>query len=210
MMRIVIADDHAIVRHGLRQIVEDEQDMCVVGEAGNGEELVALLRQQPCDIVVLDVSMPGASGLDVLKWIKADHPRLPVLILSIHPEDQYAVRVLRSGAAGYMTKDSAPEELVKALRKVSHGGRYVSEAFAEKLLLELDSDGEKKVHDTLSDREYQVMCSIARGRSVAQIAEELSLSVKTISTYRTRILEKTKLRSNADIIHYAIQNNLLS
>lgn len=209
MKRIIIADDHAIVRHGLRQIVEDEPDMVVVGEARNGDELLQMVRHQPCDVVVLDISMPGASGLDVLKILKSEHPRLPVLMLSIHSEDQYALRVLRAGSAGYLTKDSAPEELVKALNKVCSGGRYVSDYLAEKLASNVDISVDKQIHEVLSDREYQVMCLIAAGKAVAQIADELSLSVKTISTYRTRILEKTKLKTNAEIIHYAIEHKLL-
>ena len=209
MIRILIADDHAVVRRGLRQTVSEESDMTVVGEASNAQELLGLTRKVPCDVVVLDISMPGRSGLDALKELRQEWPRLPVLVLSMHPEDQYAVRTLRIGAAGYLTKESAPEELVKAIRKAVSGGKYVTPSLAEKLALDLAKDGERPPHETLSEREYQVMCLIASGRSVTEISVELSLSVKTISTYRARILEKMGLRNNAELVHYAISRHLV-
>ena len=162
------------------------------------------------DVVILDITMPGRGGLDTLKEIRSERPKLPVLILSIHPEDQYAVRALKAGAAGYMTKESAPDDLIKAIRKVVKGGKYISPSLAENLALFLERDDQKTPHESLSDREYQVMCMIAAGKKVKDIAENLSLSVKTISTYRARILDKMKMKSNADLIHYAIQNKLLS
>jgi len=210
MIRILIADDHAIVRRGLKQILAEESGMTVAGEAQNAQEVLDLVRKQAWDVVVLDIAMPGRGGLDVLKEIKPEYPQLPVLILSMHPEDQYAIRALKAGAAGYLTKESAPEELVKAIRKVLAGGKYVSASLAEKLALALEADDQKPPHETLSDREYQVMCLIASGKTVGEIADELSLSVKTISTYRARILEKMSLKSNAALTHYAVQQRLVS
>jgi two-component system, NarL family, invasion response regulator UvrY len=210
VIRVVIADDHAVVRRGLAQILAEEPDMKVTGEAQNVHELLAVIRKEPCDVLVLDVSMPGRGGLEILKDVKQDRPKLPVLILSMHPEDQYAVRALKAGAAGYLNKDSAPEELVKAVRKVVGGGRYVSANVAEKLAYDLTSDTGRAPHETLSDREFQVLCMIASGKSVTDIAEELALSVKTVSTYRARILEKMGMRNNAELTHYAIQNRLVS
>jgi two-component system, NarL family, invasion response regulator UvrY len=209
MIRVLIADDHAVVRRGLGHILTEKADMRVVGEAENVHELLALVREQPCDLVVLDVSMPGRSGLDVLKDMKQERPRLPVLILSMYPEDQYAVRALRAGAAGYLNKESAPEELVEAVRKVVAGRRYVSPLVAEKLACDLTSDGGGTPHETLSDREFQVMRLIGSGKSVTDIADELALSVKTVSTYRSRVLEKTGMKNNAELTHYAIQNRLV-
>ena len=209
MIRILIADDHAVVHRGLKQIVDEEHDMAMVGHAHNGQELLTLVRKQPCDVVVLDISMPGRSGLDLLKDVKQERPTLPVLMLSMHSEDQYAVRALKVGAAGYLTKESAPEELVKAIRKVVTGGRYVSQSLAEQLAVDIGADTERPLHETLSDREHQVLCLIASGKSVTDIGAELSLSVKTISTYRARILEKMNMKNNAELTHYAIQNRLV-
>jgi two-component system, NarL family, invasion response regulator UvrY len=209
MIRILIADDHAVVRRGLRQTVSEEHDMTVVGEASNAQELLGLVRKQPCDVVVLDISMPGRSGLDVLVELHREYTRLPVLVLSMHSEDQYAMRALRIGAAGYLTKETAPEELVKAIRKVVTGGKYITPSLAEKLALGLGKDSEQPLHETLSEREYEVMCLIASGKSVTDISTELSLSVKTISTYRARILEKMNLKNNAELMHYAIHNRLV-
>jgi DNA-binding NarL/FixJ family response regulator len=209
MIRVLVADDHAIVRRGLKQILTAEPDMSVVGEARDGVEALEFARKHACDVVVLDVSMPGPSGLEVLKDLKRERPKLPVLVLSIHPEDQLAIRVLKAGGAGYMTKETAPEELVKAVRRVVAGGRYVSARLAEKMAMALESDSDKPRHETLSDREYEVMCLIASGKSVSEIAARLSLSVKTISTYRSRILEKMDLPNNAALTHYAIQNRLV-
>jgi DNA-binding NarL/FixJ family response regulator len=209
MIKILIADDHAVVRRGLKQILGEEPDMAVFGEARNAEEVLKNVREQNWDIVILDITMAGRSGLDVLKELKHTRPKLPVLFLSIHPEDQYAVRVLKAGAAGYMTKESAPEELVKAIRKVLRGGKYISPSLAEKLAFDLETDSEKPLHESLSDREYQVMCMIASGKTVKDIAEALYLSVKTISTYRERILGKMKMKTNAELTHYAIKNRLV-
>ncbi|HSB78969.1 MAG TPA: response regulator transcription factor [Candidatus Methylomirabilis sp.] len=209
MIRILIVDDHTVVRRGLKQILTEETDMSVVGEAHNAQEMLALVRKLPCDVIVADISMPGRSGLDVLKELKQDRPKLPVLVLSMHPEDQYAVRALKLGASGYMTKESAPEELVKAIRKVVSGGRYVSPSLAEKLALDLAVDTDRSPHESLSEREHQVFTMIASGKTVKEIADELALSVKTISTYRTRILEKMAMKNNAELIHYAISNRLV-
>ena len=210
MIRILVGDDHVVVRRGLQQILGDEPDMSVVGEAHNAQEVLALVRKQDWDLVVLDISMPGRSGLDIIEELKHERPKLPVLILSMHPEDRYAVRALRVGAAGYLTKESVPEELVKAIRKVVTGGRYVSSSLAEKLACVLSTDTGGPVYETLSNREYQVLCMIGSGKSVGAIAAELSLSVKTISTYRARILEKMALKNNAELIHYALENRLVA
>ncbi len=209
MLKILIADDHPIVRQGLKQILSEEPDIEVVGEAQNSQEVLEFVRKQDWDIVILDITMPGRGGIDVLKELKHERPKLPVLMLSVHPEDQYAVRALKAHASGYMTKDSAPEELVKAIRKILRGGKYISSTLADKLVFELETENEKPLHETMSDREYQVMIMISSGKTVSQIAEELSLSVKTIGTYRTRILEKMKMKTNAELIHYAIKNGLV-
>jgi DNA-binding NarL/FixJ family response regulator len=207
-MRILLADDHAVVRHGLKQIIAEEYRRAVFGEARNAQEALDLVWKEGWDIVVLDITMPGRSGLEVLREIKRSRPKLPVLVLSMHPENQFAVRVLKRGAAGYMTKESAPEELVGAIRKVLTGGRYVSPSLAEKLATYVSSDAPKPPQELLSDREFQVLRLIASGKTVSEIAKELSLSVKTISTYRSRILEKMGLRNNAELMHYAIQHQL--
>ena len=209
MIKILIADDHAVVRRGLKQILAEEPNMAVFGEACNAQEVLKNVREQNWDIVILDITMPDRSGLEVLKELKNIRPKLPVLILSIHPEEQYAVRVLKAGAAGYMTKESAPEELVKAVRKVIRGSKYISPSLVEKLAFDLETDSEKPLHETLSDREYQVMCMIASGKTVKEIAKKLYLSVKTISTHRARILEKMKMKTNAELTHYAIKNRLV-
>ena len=209
MIRILIADDHAIVRRGLKQIVSEQADMIVASEAENAREVLDLVRTQEWDVVVLDINMPGRNGLEVLKELKRENPKLPVLILSIHPEEQYGVRVLKAGAAGYLTKDSAPDELVLAIRKVHRGGKYISASLAETLVYELVAQTDRPRHETLSDREYQVMTMIASGKTVGEIGEELSLSVKTISTYRSRVLGKMNMRTNAELTQYAIQNQLL-
>jgi DNA-binding NarL/FixJ family response regulator len=208
MIKILIADDHAIVRRGLIQILGEESDI-QVGEAGNPRELGQILKEQKWDVLVLDLDMPGKNGLDILKEVKTEQPKLPVLILSMHPEDQFAVRSLRAGAAGYMTKASAPDDLVKAIRKILKGGRYISETVADQLAFSLNGDVTKPPHELLSDREYQVLCLIASGKTVGEIASQLSLSVPTISTYRTRILEKMNMRTNAELTHYAIQQKLV-
>jgi DNA-binding NarL/FixJ family response regulator len=209
MINILIADDHAIVRKGLKQILAETSDMVVTGEASNGYEVLEKVRNGHFDVLLLDISMPGRSGLDILKELKAERPKLPVLVLSMYPEEQYAIRVLKAGASGYLTKESAPDELVVAMRKVAQGKKYVSPSLAEKLAFDLEMDTTKPLHEMLSDREYQVLCMIASGKTVGEIAENLSLSAKTISTYRARILDKMNMKNNAELTHYAIQNKLV-
>jgi len=209
MIKILIADDHAIVREGLKQIISETSDMTVADEAIDGHEVLNKALRNDYDVVVLDITMPGINGLDVLKQIKAQKPKLPILVLSVHPEEQYAVRVLRAGASGYLTKESAPDELIAAIRKAYDGGKYVSSSLAEKLAFDLEVEREKPLHETLSDREYQVMINIAQGKKVKDIAEELFLSEKTISTYRSRILEKMRMEKNEELVRYAINNHLI-
>ena len=209
MIKILIADDHAIVREGLKQIVAETADIVIADEASSGHEVLDKVWNNEYDVVVLDISMPGRDGVDILKQLKSQTPRLPVLVLSMHPEEQYAVRVLKAGAAGYLTKESAPDELITAIRRISTGRKYVSSSLAEKLAFDLESDTEKPLHETLSDREYQVMCMIASGRRVQEIAAELSLSAKTVSTYRSRIMKKMKKKNNAELMHYAIKHGLV-
>jgi two-component system invasion response regulator UvrY len=209
MTKALIADDHPIVRQGLKQILFEEPDMETVGEAADSHDVLMLAGEQNWDIVILDITMPGRGGLDVLKELRQKYPELPVLILSIHPEDQYAVRALKAGAAGYLTKESAPEELIRAMRTVLKGKKYISASLAEKLADYLEREDQKNIHEILSDREYQVMVMITQGKSIKEIAEDLSLSIKTISTYRARIFEKMKLKSNAELIRYAINKNLV-
>jgi two-component system invasion response regulator UvrY len=210
MIRILVADDHAIVRRGLRQIVADESDMEVVGEAQTTQEILDLARQEEWDVIVLNISMPGRGGFEALKALKQTHSKRPVLVLSMYPEDQFAVRAFRAGAAGYMTKESAPEELVQAIRKVVRGGKYVSPSLAEKLAAELGEDAERPPHEALSEREYHVLCLLASGKTATQIAAEMSLSVKTISTYRARLLEKMRMKTNAEVTRYAIEHRLVA
>jgi len=209
MIKILIADDHTIVREGLKQIISDVSGMEVTDEATNGNEALSKIRAGGFDIVLLDISMPGKSGLETLKEIRMEDQTLPVLILTMHPEEQYAVRVLKAGASGYLTKESAPEELIRAIRKVTNGGKYISPSLAETLALHLVVDNEKPLHETLSDREYQVLCKISSGNTISEIAKEMTLSVKTISTYRARILEKMGMKSNAELTYYAIKNELV-
>jgi two-component system invasion response regulator UvrY len=209
MIKTVIADDHPIVRAGLKQILADASDIEVAAEAGDGHELLKLIRKETVDVVLLDITMPGFMGIDALKQIKAEMPDLPILVLSMHPEDQYGIRVLKAGASGYLMKSAAPDQLIGAIRKVSRGGRYVSSALAEKLAFGLQAGAGGLPHETLSDREYQVLCMIASGKTVKEIAVELSLSEKTISTYRTRILEKMSMKSNAELTHYGIKHTLV-
>lgn len=209
MLRILIADDHPIVRQGLGQLIAKTADMVVADEASNGLEVLEKARASHCDVVLLDISMPGLHGLDVIRQLKKQSPKLPILILSMHSEEQYAVRAFRAGASGYLTKQSAPDELLAAIRKVSMGGKYVSSSLAEKLASNLEVGTGKLAHETLSNREYQVMLMIASGKTVAEIAEVLSLSVQTISTYRSRILEKMQMKNNVELANYAIKNQLL-
>lgn len=209
MIKILIADDHAVVRRGLKNIFADDGRMQVVGEAASGAELLALAREQIADVVILDILMPGRNGLETLKDLKREHPLLPVLILSIHPEDQYAVRALKAGAAGYITKESAPEVLVEAIIKVHRGGRYINPQVAELLAEYVETKTTGETHKSLSDREFEVFLLLAGGKTVGQIAVELNLSVKTVSTYRTRILEKMRMQTNADLTRYALDFKLL-
>lgn len=209
MLRILVVDDHEVVRKGLTKVLVETLQPVNVDEAGNGQEAVGKVRKGEYDLVVLDIKMPGKSGLDALKEIKQHRPKLPVLILSMHPEEQFAIRAIRAGASGYLTKECAGDELALAIRKALKGERYISGSLAQILAGELDSDPEKPPHEILSDREYQVMLMIASGKPVGAIAKELCLSVKTISSYRANILLKTKMKNNAEITHYAIQNKLV-
>lgn len=209
MIKVIITDDHPVVRSGLKQILDKCSDIEVVGEASHGSELIAQVMKNEYDVVLLDISMPGRNGLEILQVIKKLNPDIIVLILSIYPEEQYAVRAFKSGAAGYLTKDSIPDELITAIRIVSNGGKYITPSIAEKLACALDEISDKSFHEQLSDREYEVMCMIAEGIAIAVIAKELLLSPKTVSTYRERILYKLKLRSTSDIIRYAIKEGLV-
>ena len=209
MIKVLIADDHAIVRSGLKQILAETSDIVVAGEAANGREAQEKVRAQPWDVLVLDITMPGRSGLDILKDIRQTHRELPVLVLSMHAEEQFATRMLKAGASGYLNKESAPDELVKAIRKVHAGGKYISAAQAERMVAELTGDPNKLPHELLSDREYEILCLIGSGKTPTEIARELSLSVKTVSTYRSRILEKLHLSTNAQLTHYAIKSGLV-
>jgi DNA-binding NarL/FixJ family response regulator len=209
MLKILVVDDHDIVRKGLTKVLVESLQPVKVDEAGSGQEAMSKVLKSEYDMVVLDLKMPGKSGLDVLKEIKQHRPKLPVLILSMHPEEQFAIRAMRAGASGYLTKECAGDELVLAIRKALKGERYISGSLAEILAGGLDSDPEKPCHETLSDREYQVMLMIASGKPVGEIAKELCLSVKTISSYRTNILLKTRMKNNSELTHYAIQNKLV-
>ncbi len=209
MIKVLIADDHAVVRSGLKQILAETKDIVAAGEATNGREALEKIRAQSWDVLVLDITMPGRSGLDILKDIRQTHPHLPVLVLSMHAEEQFATRMLKAGASGYLNKESAPDELVKAIRKVHSGGKYVSAAQAERMVTELTGDPSKLPHELLSDREYEILCLIASGKTATEIAKELTLSVKTVSTYRSRILEKMHLSTNAQLTHYAIKSGLV-
>lgn len=208
-MKILVTDDHAIVRQGIKQILADAFKRATFGEASNATEALDKVWKEPWDLVVLDVTMPGRSGLEVLKEIKQTRPNIPVIMLSMHPEDQFAVRLLKAGASGYMTKESAPEELVGAARKAMAGGRYVSPTLAEKMAEFLTTDVQTPPHERLSDREFLILRLIASGKPVGAIAKELSLSVKTVSTYRARLLQKMNLSNNAELVHYAFQHQLV-
>ena len=208
-MKILIADDHSVVRKGLIQIIHDEFPFAEIEEVADAEALINKVMKSEYDIIISDLSMPGRSGLDALVQIKEFYPKLPVLIMSVYSEDQYALRVLKAGASGYLTKDSAPEELIKAMRQVLLGKKYITSSIAEKLINVLDQDSEKQLHEQLSDREFEVLKLIAAGKSVSDIATMLSLSVTTVSTYRARILSKMNMKTNADLIMYAIEYKLL-
>jgi len=209
MIKVLIADDHAIVRKGLKQILLEIPDMCVEGEAASAQETLRKVQQNHYDVLVLDILMPDRSGFVIIKEIKHLRPDLPILVLSVYSEDQYAVRVLKSGAAGYLTKECVPLELVGAIRKVVNGGKYISPALAEGLVTRLQTDIPDKPHESLSNREFQVMRRIAQGFTITEISRELALSVKTISTYRARLLSKMNIKSNAELIRYAIKNQLI-
>lgn len=209
MINILIADDHSVVRRGIKQILSEESDMQVSGEAANSSEIFTLLDEKQWDLLILDITMPGRSGLDALVEIKQKKPDLRILILSMHPEEEIAVRALKSGADGYLNKESVPGELIQAIRKVISGGRYISHTLAESIFMSISKDTGIQPHNELSEREFQVLCLIASGNSLTGIGEKLSLSVKTISTYRTRILEKMNMKSNVELTHYAIKNKLV-
>jgi DNA-binding NarL/FixJ family response regulator len=208
-IRVLIADDHAILRRGLRDIIEETDDIRVVAEAESSAETLKSVRAQRCDVVLLDISMPDRNGIDTLGIIKKEHPAVAVLMLSTYPENQYAIRALRAGASGYLTKQSAPAQLVSAIRQVALGKKFVTPTVAEELAQHLGQDSDRPAHELLSNREYQTMRMIAAGRSVSEIAQQLSLSVKTVSVYRARILQKLGLSSTAAIAHYAITNKLV-
>ena len=209
VIRVLIADDHAILRRGLKEILMRELDNVIWGEAENGQQVLDQVQSHDWDLLILDITMPGRGGLDVLKNLRTLRPKLPVLVLSMHPEDQYGKRVLKAGASGYMNKESAPEELIEAVRKLLGGGRYVSPALAETLASDLSQDAGRPAHETLSDREFEVLRKLASGKTVSQIAEDLHLSVPTVSTYRARILEKMGMSTTAELMHYALSNHLV-
>ena len=210
MIKILIADDHAVVRQGLKQIINDETDLTVTGEAESGAQVLQLIGKADFNVIILDITMPGGkSGLDLLPEIKNLRPPVKILILSMHAEEQFAIRALKSGASGYITKQSAPTELVKAIRKVQAGGKYISQSIAEQLAFFLSDDENKPLHEKLSDREFQVLRMIAAGETLREIADELNISEKTVSTYRARILEKMNMTRNAELIRYAVQSKLV-
>lgn len=210
MIRVLVADDHGVVREGIKRILDETLDLRVAGEVADGQGVYAKVRAEAWDVILLDISMPGRNGLEVLQHLKCIRPDLPVLVYSMHPGSQYAIRAFKAGARGYLSKDRLPRELVEAIRKVSRGGRYVSASLAEQLVVEMNRASDQPLHDSLSDREHQVLCLLGAGRAVTEIADELSLSPKTISTYRARILEKLQLNTTAELIHYAIRHELAS
>lgn len=209
MIRVLLADDHAMVRSGLKEILADTEDISVTGEATNGHEALAQVRAHEFDVAVLDMTMPGRSGIELIRQVKEAKPRLRVLVLTMHKEEQYAVRALRAGASGYLTKESAADQLVTAIRRIAAGGAYVSPETAERLVLDAGHASDAPPHNLLSDREFQVFQMIAKGAAVGEIAKQLSLSVKTVSTHKTRIMEKMGLANQAEIIRYALENRLL-
>lgn len=208
-IRILIADDHAIVRSGLRQILSDSPDLMVTGEAENGVEAMHKLRDGSFDLVLMDVSMPDRNGIDTLKMVRKEFPKLPVLVLSMHPAEQYGFRALRAGASGYLTKQSAPEQLVTAIRRVASGKKYVPPEIVEEWIDRMHEDVDTPLHEKLSDREYQTLVMIASGKTLTQIGEELNLSVKTVSVYRARLLEKMRMKNNAELTHYGLKHGLV-
>jgi two-component system, NarL family, invasion response regulator UvrY len=208
MLKVLVADDFPLIRRGVRDLLVEGIQGVKIGEAGNFHEMLDLLRRKPWDVAVMDISMPGMNGLDALKQMKQEFPDLPVLVFSMHPEEQYAIRMFKAGADGYLTKVSAPEELVKAIKRVHQGGKYVSPSLGEALASTVKAGSEKPPHELLSDREYQVLCLIGSGKTVSQIADKANLSVTTISTYRARILEKMRMKTNAELTRYVIQQGL--
>jgi two-component system invasion response regulator UvrY len=209
-MNVLVCDDHPVVRRGLKNILLADGCVATVGEASRATELLSLVRSRPWDVVVLDIGLPGLNGLEALRQLKQERPRLPVLILSVHPADHYAIRSLRAGAAGYLSKEAAPEELLNALRVVVSGRKYVTSEVAQQLALDLEHPSDRLPHEALSDREYQILCLLASGETVTKVAADLALSVKTVSTHRVRMLKKLGLKTNADIIRYALQQRLVS
>jgi DNA-binding NarL/FixJ family response regulator len=209
IIKILVVDDHSIVREGLKQILADNLEMVVAGEASSGQEAIQKVRAGSYDMVVMDISLPDRNGLEVLEQVKISYPKLPILILSMHAEEQYATRAFKAGASGYLTKESASDQLIFAIQKVAQGGKYVSPSLAEKLVFELVKDSQKPLHEVLSDRELQVLCLFASGKTLTEVSQTLCVSVKTISTHRARILEKMGMRNNAELIRYAIQNKLV-
>lgn len=209
MIKVLIADDHALIRKGLKQLLDDTDDMRMTGEAENGMQAIRMVDESAFDVVLLDISMPDKHGIDVLKQLKANHPQLPVLMLSMHPEEQYALRSMKAGAAGYLNKQSAPVQLVTAIRQVASGKKYISTELAEQLANGLSQGYQELLHQTLSNREYQTLCLMASGKKLSEMADIMSLSPKTVSVYRSRLLEKMKLKNNAEAIHYAISNHLI-
>lgn len=209
MIRVLLADDHAIVRAGLKEILEDTGDIAVAGEAANGQEVLAQIRRQDFDVLVTDMSMPGRSGVDLIRQVKSEKPRLRILVLSMHSEEQYAVRALRAGASGYLTKETAADQLVAAIRRIAGGGAHISPETAERLALDLVPDSDAPPHKSLSDREFQVFQMIAGGATVTEIADKLVLSVKTVSTHKTRIMQKMNITNQAELIKYAIRHRLI-
>ncbi|MGA2668112.1 MAG: response regulator transcription factor [Ignavibacteria bacterium] len=209
MIKVFIADDHAVVRRGIIQILSEESDIKVVGEAADTDEIMAQLYDQEWDVLILDITMPGKNGLDVLIELKRRKPGLKVLILTMYHEEEIAIRALKTGALGFLNKDSVPGELIKAIRKVAQGNRYISSSIAESIALSFEKNKSELPHENLSDREFQILCLIASGNTLHQIAENLSISVKTVSTYRSRVLEKMSMRSNVELAHYAIKHRLV-
>ncbi len=209
MIKVLIADDHPLFREGIKRMLSETSDIVVADEASNGQEVFKIVEKNDFDVIMLDISMPGRSGLDIIKQLKCDRPDLPILILSMHSEEEYAERALKAGAAGYLVKKTTPDEVVAAIRKVSMGKKYVSSSLAEILACQVGKNFKKLPHETLSDREYEVICMIASGKTLKEIANELSLSRKTISTHRSHILEKMSMKNNSQLIHYALQNNII-
>lgn len=209
MIKLLVVDDHALVRRGLKQVFDETPDIRVVEEASNSSEALQLLSQRPFDALILDISLPGRSGLELLKQVHEQYPTLPILVLSVHPENQYALRVIKAGASGYLTKDSLPDELINAIRKIVRGEKHLTTKTVESIVNHINHASEEPLYSTLSDREYQILIKIANGQSISEIAQDLALSIKTISTYRTRILQKLQLKNTAEIICYAMRQGLV-